>query len=35
VEAGDVKVSVPGPSLEPDSAAGEGGQLLKVFIPNT
>jgi hypothetical protein len=35
VQAGDVRVSVPGPSLEPDSAQGEGGQLLKVFIPNT
>jgi hypothetical protein len=35
VQAGDVHVSVPGPSLEPDSAEGEGGQLLKVFIPNT
>ncbi len=35
VQAGDVRVSVPGPSLEPDSAEGEGGQLLKVFIPNT
>lgn len=35
VQAGDVRVSVPGPGLEPDSAEGEGGQLLKVFIPNT
>jgi hypothetical protein len=35
VQAGDVRVSVPGPSLEPDSAVGEGGQLLKVFIPGT
>jgi hypothetical protein len=35
VQAGDVRVSVPGPSLEPDSAEGEGGQLLKVFLPNT
>jgi hypothetical protein len=35
VQAGDVSVSVPGPSLEPGSAEGEGGQLLKVFIPDT
>jgi hypothetical protein len=35
VQAGDVRVLVPGPGLEPDSAEGEGGQLLKVFIPNT
>jgi hypothetical protein len=35
VQAGNVSVPVPGPGLEPDTAEGEGGQLLKVFIPNT
>jgi hypothetical protein len=35
VQAGDVKVSVPGPSLEPNTAEGEGGQLLLVYIPRT
>jgi len=35
VQAGDVKVPVPGPSLRPNSAEGEGGQLLLVHIPRT
>jgi len=35
VQAGDISVGVPGPSLEPDSAEGEGGQLLLVNIPGT
>jgi hypothetical protein len=35
VQAHHFDVSVPGPSLAPDSATGEGGQLLKVYIPGT
>jgi hypothetical protein len=35
VQATDIKVPVPGPSLEPNSAEGEGGQLLLVKIPGT
>jgi len=35
VQAHDFPVGVPGPSLEIDSATGDGGQLLKVYIPGT
>ncbi len=35
VESHGTHVRQPGPGLRPDSARGEGGQLLKVFIPNT
>jgi hypothetical protein len=35
VQAHDFNVGVPGPSLEPDSARGEGGQLVRVYIPGT
>jgi hypothetical protein len=35
VQSHDSNVGVPGPSLEPDSARGEGGQLVKVYIPGT
>jgi len=35
VQAHHAKVPVPGPSLEVNSAKGEGGQLLKIFIPGT
>ncbi|MFL5738254.1 MAG: hypothetical protein ACJ76P_13095 [Actinomycetota bacterium] len=35
VQAHDTNVPQPGPSLRPNTAVGEGGQLLKVFIPGT
>jgi len=35
VQAGDVSVPVPGPSLQPNSAEGEGGQLLLMYVPGT
>jgi hypothetical protein len=35
VQAHYTEVGVPGPTLEPDSATGEGGQLELVYIPAT
>jgi hypothetical protein len=35
VQAHDTEMSVPDQSLEPDSATGEGGQLVLLFIPGT
>jgi hypothetical protein len=35
VQAHDTEMSVPDQSLEPDTATGEGGQLVLVFIPGT
>ena len=35
VQAHYTEMNVPGPSLEPDTATGEGGQLTLVFIPGT
>lgn len=35
VQASHVSVPVPGRSLRPSSAEGEGGQLLRIYIPGT
>ena len=35
VQAGEQNVRQPGPDLEIDSAIGEGGQILKMYIPGT